>query len=280
MTGTTTSPGTRSTPAAAPTGRAPLLLVVPALLGIAFVVLPLVGLLVRTPWRTVGSSLTDPVVLDALRLSVISSLGAAALAALLGIPLAWVLTRTRWPGLGWVRALVLVPLVLPPVVAGVALLLAFGPRGVLGPGLERLGIVLPFSTAGTVVAAAFVALPFVVLTVEGALAGLDRGAEDVAATLGAGRLRVFLTVTLPSIAPALLAGLLLAWARALGEFGATLTFAGNLRGVTQTMPLAVYQALAVAPRSALALSVVLLAVSIAVVVGLHSRWLPGLARRP
>jgi molybdate transport system permease protein len=255
-----------------------VLLVLPAALAVAFVALPLVGLFVRTPWRTLVSSLSDPVVLDALRLSLIASVGAAVVAAVLGIPLAWVLTRTDWRGLGWVRALVLVPLVLPPVVAGVALLLAFGPRGLLGPLLERLGIVLPFSTAGTVLAAAFVALPFLVLTVEGAMAGLDRGAEDVAATLGAGRLRVFVTVTLPSIAPALLAGLLLAWARALGEFGATLTFAGNLPGVTQTMPLAVYQSLAVSPRSALALSVLLLVVSVVVVVGLHSRWLPGLAR--
>ena len=269
-----------SAPARGPLGRAPIVLVLPALLGLAFVTLPLVGLLVRTPWATLRSNVTDPLVLDALRLSVIASTGAAAIAAVVGIPLAWLLTRTDVPGRSLIRALVLVPLVLPPVVGGVALLLAFGPRGVVGGWLESVGIVLPFSTAGTVVAAAFVALPFLVLSVEGALAGLAADHEDVAATLGAGRLRTFVTVTLPMVAPAVLSGLLLAWARALGEFGATLTFAGNLPGVTQTMPLAVYQSLSVAPRTSLALSVLLLAVSVAIVVGLHGRWLPALVRRP
>jgi molybdate transport system permease protein len=165
------------------------------------------------------------------------------------------------------------------VVGGVALLLAFGPRGLLGPALDWFGITLPFSTAGTVIAAGFVALPFLVLTVEGALLGLDGAHEDVAATLGAGRLRVFFTVTVPMIGPALVSGLVLAWARALGEFGATLTFAGNIQGVTQTMPLAVYQTLPLDPSAALGLSVVLLGVSVVVVVSMNRWWLPGLTRK-
>jgi molybdate transport system permease protein len=256
--------------------RAPLSLVLLATVGLLFVAVPVLALLLRTPWTRVAESLTDPVVLDALRLSLVSSLGAAAVAAVVGVPLAWLLARVDFPGRSVLRALVLVPLVLPPVVGGVALLLAFGPRGLLGPALENLGIVLPFSTAGTVVAASFVALPFLVLSVEGALTGLDRRHEDVAATLGAGRLRTFTTVTVPLVAPALAAGLVLAWARALGEFGATITFAGNLPGVTQTMPLAVYQTLPVDPDGSLTLSMLMLAISVGVVVGLRHRWLSGL----
>ena len=264
-------------PASRPrTGRPPVSLLLLASIGLAFVAVPVLALLIRTPWSRVPDSLTDPVVLDALRLSVISSVGAALVAAVIGVPLAWMLSRTDFRGRSVLRALVLVPLVLPPVVGGVALLLAFGPRGLLGPALQSVGVVLPFSTAGTIVAAAFVALPFLVLSVEGALAALDRRHEDVAATLGAGRLRTFATVTLPLVAPSLAAGLVLAWARALGEFGATITFAGNLPGVTQTMPLAVYQTLPVDPDGSLTLSMLMLAVSVGVVVGLRHRWLSGL----
>ncbi|MFZ0322851.1 MAG: ABC transporter permease [Actinomycetes bacterium] len=262
----------------APAGRAPVSLLVLASVGLLFVALPVLALVLRTPWSRVTDSLADPVVLDALRLSMISAFGAALVAAVVGIPIAWVLARTDFAGRSVLRALVLVPLVLPPVVGGVALLLAFGPRGILGPALEQLGIVLPFTTAATVVAAAFVALPFLVLSVEGALTGADGRYEDVAATLGAGRLRTFVSVTLPMVAPSIAAGLVLAWARALGEFGATITFAGNLPGVTQTMPLAVYQMLPVDPDGSLTLSMLLLAISVGVVIGMRNRWLPGLRR--
>ena len=163
---------------------------------------------------------------------------------------------------------------LPPVVGGVALLLAFGRQGVLGRPLDALtGVTLPFTTAGVVVAETFVAMPFLVVTVEGAFRAADRGYEEAAATLGASRLTVFRRVTLPLVGPSLVAGTVLCWARALGEFGATITFAGSFPGRTQTMPLAVYLALQSDPEAAIALSLVLLLVSVAVLGGLRDRWL-------
>ncbi|MBC7679302.1 MAG: molybdate ABC transporter permease subunit, partial [Pseudorhodobacter sp.] len=189
----------------------------------------------------------------------------------LGIPLAWVLARSRLRGRRLLRALVVVPLVLPPVVGGVALLLAVGRRGVLGPLLVEAGAVPAFTPYGVVLAEAFVAMPFLVLVVEGALSGLDPAAEEVAGTLGARPLRTFLTVTLPAVAPSVGAGAALAAARALGEFGATTTFAGSLPGRTQTVPLAVYALLQDDPPAAYALSAVLLAVSVALVLALRGR---------
>jgi len=189
------------------------------------------------------------------------------------VPLAWVLARRRFPGRRLVRALVLLPLVLPPVVGGVGMLYAFGRRGVLGPALGAVGISLPFSTAGVVLAEAFVAMPFLVITVEGALAGSDQRYEEAAATLGASDWTTFRRITLPLIGPSVAAGAVLCFARALGEFGATITFAGNLPGTTQTMPLAVYVALETNPEAALALALVLLAVSILILVALRERWL-------
>ena len=251
--------------------RTPLLLATPALLAALLVVLPLGALLRRTPWARLPELLGTVAVRQALLLSLRCSLAAVALALLLGVPLAWVLARSALPGRRLLRALITVPLVLPPVVGGVALLLAFGRRGVLGRLLVEAGAVPAFTPYGVVLAETFVALPFLVLTVEGALAGLARGNEDVAATLGARPLRTFRTVTLPAVAPSVAAGAALAGARALGEFGATITFAGSLPGRTQTVPLAVYQLLEDDPPAAYALSALLLVVSVALVAGLRVR---------
>ncbi|MEP7193619.1 MAG: ABC transporter permease [Actinomycetota bacterium] len=254
-------------------GATPWPLGIPALLAALFLLVPLAGLLVRAPWRGLGGILADRQVLDALRLSLVCASAATAVSVILGVPLAWVLARSQLRGMSVLRALVTLPLVLPPVVGGVALLLAFGRQGVLGRLLDQwTGITLPFTTAGVIVAETFVAMPFLVLTVEGAFRAADRGFEEAAATLGASRLTVFRTVTIPLISPSLLAGAVLCWARALGEFGATITFAGNFPGRTQTMPLAVYIALESDPDAAIALSLVLLVVSIAVLAGLRGQW--------
>ena len=250
---------------------------IPALVGAAFLLVPLAGLLLRAPWGSLGGLLTDANVAEALRLSLVCATTATVISLVLGVPLAWVLARVRAPGMTLLRALVTLPLVLPPVVGGVALLLAFGRKGVLGRLLESwTGITLPFTTAGVVVAETFVAMPFLVVTVEGAFRAADRGYEEAAATLGASRLGVFRRVTLPMVAPSLGAGAVLCWARALGEFGATITFAGSFPGRTQTMPLAVYLALESDPDAAIALSLVLLVVSVVILAALRDRWLrPG-----
>ena len=249
--------------------RIPPVLLLPAVLGLVFLVLPLVGLLVRTPWSDLAGRLSEPGVVTALRLSLETATLATALCVVLGVPLAWLLARVAFPGRRLVRALVTVPLVLPPVVGGVALLLVFGRRGLVG---SWWGIQLPFTTAGVVVAEAFVALPFLVVAVEGALLAADLRYEEAAVTLGASRWTVFSRITLPLVAPGVAAGAVLCWARALGEFGATITFAGNFPGRTQTMPLAVYLALETDPDAAIVLSLVLLAVSVAVLAGLRGRW--------
>ena len=252
----------------------PLPLLVPALLGLAFLILPLVALLVRAPWSTLPDQLTSAEVWQALRLSLVCATAATALSLLIGVPLAWLLARTEFPGRGLVRALVTLPLVLPPVVGGVALLMALGRNGIVGQWLDSwFGVTLPFTTAGVIVAETFVAMPFLVISVEGTLRAADPRYEEAATTLGASRFTAFRRVTLPLIAPGIAAGAVLAWARALGEFGATITFAGNFPGRTQTMPLAVYLALQSDPAAAIALSLVLLAVSIAVLAGLRDRWM-------
>ncbi|MFF4388002.1 ABC transporter permease [Streptomyces sp. NPDC001552] len=260
--------------------RPPLLLALPALLAIAFLMLPLVGILVRTQWGELGEHLTTPGSLEALRLSLVVSFWALGLSLVLGVPLAWLLARIDFRGKTVVRSLVLLPMVLPPTVGGVALLLGFGRRGLLGPFLDdAFGITLPFHTSGAVVAATFVAMPFLVISLEGALGGLRPGYEETAASLGATPLRVFFTVTLPMVAPGLIAGAALTWARALGEFGATITFAGNLPGVTQTLPLQVYLLLQDDPEAATSLSLLLLVVAMAVLVALRGRWTSGHAVR-
>ena len=241
--------------------------------GVVVVVLPLVGLVQRAPWLELGSLLGRPVVADALVLSLVTALGATLASLVFGVPLAWVLARVEFPGRSLVRALVTLPMVLPPVVGGVALLFALGRRGLVGQWLDaQFGIVLPFSTAAVVLAQTFVAMPFLVVTVEGALRGADRRYEDAAATLGAGPWTTFRRITLPMIATGIRAGSLLCWARALGEFGATITFAGNLQGRTQTLPLAVFAALESDRDAALALSLVLVAVSLVVLLALRDRW--------
>ena len=236
--------------------------------------MPFIALVVRAPWSNAWEILTTEAAVDALRLSLVTSLSATALALVLGVPLAWVQARVAYPGKRFVRALTTLPMVLPPVVGGAALLLAFGRRGLLGRQLGDIGVHLPFTMAGAVVAEAFVAMPFLVLVLEAAFAASDRGLEDAARTLGAGPWTVFRRVTLPLIRPALIAGTVLCWARALGEFGATITFAGNLQGTTQTLPLFVYVKLQGADAdAAIVLSLGLLAVAIVVLVGLRDRWL-------
>jgi molybdate transport system permease protein len=259
------------------THRTPWIIIPLAIVAMLFLVIPLFGLLADTPWTRLPDLLTRDVTVTALRLSLITSLAATGIAVVLGVPLAWLLARIDFPGRPVVRALVLLPLVLPPVVGGTALLTALGRRGIIGQPLEELtGFSLPFTTAGVIIAEAFVAMPFLVLTVEGALRGMDRRFEDAAMTLGASRMRVFTRVTLPLIAPGLIAGALLAWARALGEFGATITFAGNFPGRTQTMPLAIYTLLDTDRDAAIALSVVLLATCIFILLILRDQWLhPG-----
>ncbi|MCW2545271.1 MAG: molybdate transporter permease [Frankiales bacterium] len=251
--------------------RVPWLLVVPAVAGAVLLVLPMVALLQRTPWRRLPALLTTDAVGQALWLSLRCATAATVLSVLLGVPLAWLLARTSLPGRRLLRALVVVPLVLPPVVGGVALLLAFGHEGVVGPLLVEAGAIPAFTPWGVVLAEAFVAMPFLVLTVEGALAGLPRAPEEVATTLGAGPVRVFLRVTLPAIAPSVAAGAVLSAARALGEFGATTTFAGSYPGRTQTVPLAVYALLQDDPAAAYALSALLLVVSGGMVLLLRGR---------
>ncbi|MER6105729.1 ABC transporter permease [Streptomyces sp. NPDC001832] len=257
-----------------PGARAPVALAVPALLAVAFLLIPLIGILARTSWADLGTHLTSPDVTQALRLSLLVSFWALGLSLLFGVPLAWLLARVDFPGKVLVRSLVLLPMVLPPTVGGVALLLGFGRRGLLGPWLEdTFGITLPFHTSGAVVAATFVAMPFLVISLEGALAGLRPSYEETAASLGASPARVFFTVTLPMVAPGLAGGAALTWARALGEFGATITFAGNLPGVTQTLPLQVYLLLQDSPEAATSVSLLLLAIAMAVLIALRGRWI-------
>lgn len=257
----------------------PGVLWLPAGLALCFLLLPLLALVVRAPWATLPEQLLNPVIGSALVLSLVSALCATALCLVLGIPLAWVLARSH----GWaaaprrvLRALVLVPLVLPPVVGGVALLLLLGRNGLLGQYLDQwFGITIPFTTPAVVIAEAFVAMPFLVLAVEGALRGADRRFEDVAATLGASRWYIFRRVTLPLVVPGIAAGAVLCFARALGEFGATITFAGSFPGVTQTMPISAYLAMQTNPEGAIVISLVLLVVSVLVLVSLRDRWISG-----
>lgn len=254
--------------------RPPALMIAFAAVAAAFFAIPLLGILQRAHWSSFWDDLTTAQALDAFRLSLVCSFSAAALSLLFGTPLAWVLARTSIPGRSVLRGIVLLPMVLPPVVGGVALLAAFSRRGLVGDWLyHALGIQLTFSTAGAVMAQTFVALPFLVITVEAALRGADQRYEDVAATLGAGPWTVFRRITLPLIAPSLAAGTVLAWARALGEFGATITFAGNIVGRTQTLPLAVYLQLETNQGAAISLSLALLAVSLIVLIALRDRWL-------
>jgi molybdate transport system permease protein len=253
--------------------RPPVPAVVLGLIGlVVFFGLPLAGLLWRAPWSDVTSVLRDPEARDALRVSLICSLSATGLSVLFGIPIAWLLSRGRFPGLNMIRALATLPLVLPPVVGGVALFYAFGRRGLIGQWLGRwFGIELPFTIWAAIIAETFVAMPFFIITVEGALRSLDTRYEEAAATFGASRWTIFRRVTVPMIAPSIAAGMALTWARALGEFGATITFAGNFPGKTQTLPLAIYLAFENNDPAGIVLSILLLVVSIVVLAVVGSR---------
>ncbi len=256
--------------------RLPVPVSILALVAIAFFALPFIGLLWKAPWSDAWSIFTSHASLTALRLSLYCSLWATVLAIVFGVPLAWLLARASFPGRGLVRALCTLSMVLPPVVAGVALFYALGRRGLFGQYLDRwFGITLPFTTTGVIVAQTFVAMPFLILTVEAAFRQQDTRFEDAARTLGGSRWYVFRRVTLPAIRPGLIAGAVLAWARALGEFGATITFAGNFPGRTQTMPLLIYLANETNPDEAIILSLLLVAISLGVLVGLRDRFLGG-----
>ncbi len=260
-------------------GALPFGVVVAASVAIALLALPLVALLVRAPWDQLGGLLSRASTLSALGLSLGTALLSTGICVGLGIPLALVLSRSdSSPAIvrRGLRALVTIPLVLPPVVGGVALLLLLGRQGLLGASLEALtGITIPFTTAAVVIAQTFVAMPFLVLAVEGALRGVDAQATIAAATLGASRWTVLRRVTLPLAAPGILAGTVLCAARALGEFGATITFAGSFPGTTQTLPVATYLELQRDPDAAVALALVLVAVALVTLVSLRDRWVPG-----
>ncbi len=256
--------------------RLPKTIELVALIAILFLLSPLVGLLQRMPWSGLTDLLGSEVVLDAFFLSLLVSFSATLIVLALGTPIAWFLARARFPFLKLLRAVVLLPMVLPPVVGGTALLFAFGRKGFLGKWLDNwFGVTLPFSTTGSVLAAVFVSMPFFVVAVESAFRSINEDFEQVAETLGASPSKIFLRITMPRILPSIIAGLALSWARALGEFGATITFAGNLPGETQTLPLAVFLALETNPEAALALSLVMIVTSLAILIPFRDQWLPG-----
>lgn len=264
--------------------RPPLALSWPAVVAVLFLALPLLAVVLRVPWDSLGEILTREQTLEALGLSLATASISTVVCLLLGIPLAWWLD---WMGRAprtlpyrLVRALVLVPLVLPPVVGGVALLMLLGRRGVLGgPVYDLTDFSIPFTSAAVVVAQSFVALPFLVLAVEGALRSIDRSLDEVALDLGATPTQAFLLVILPIVRPAVVSGAVLCFARALGEFGATITLAGNLPGVTQTMPTATYITMQTDPDAAITLSLILLLVAITILVALRDRWTRGVFGR-
>ena len=238
---------------------------VPAGIGALFVLLPLVAVLGKVPWSDVWPLLTSESSRAALGLSIRTASASTTLCLLLGVPMALVLARSRVPGVRLLRSFVLLPLVLPPVVGGIALLYTFGRQGLLGSTLEVLGVQIAFSTTAVVLAQTFVALPFLVLSVEGTLRTSGQRYEAVASTLGARPSTVLWRVTLPLVLPGLVSGAVLSFARALGEFGATLTFAGSLQGVTRTLPLELYLQREVDPDAAVALSLLLVLVAVLIV---------------
>jgi molybdate transport system permease protein len=249
----------------------PRWVLIPAAAGALFVILPLIAMAVRVQWSDFWGLLTSESSLSALRLSVQTSLTSAAACVVLGVPMALLLARSDARGMSLMRSLVLIPLVLPPVVGGIALLYTFGRQGLLGRHLEVLGVQIAFSTTAVVLAQTFVALPFLVLSLEGALRTAGTRYEEAAASLGARPSRVLTHVTLPLVLPALMSGLVLSFARALGEFGATITFAGSLQGTTRTLPLEIYLQRESDPEAAVALSFVLMLVAIVVIAVAHRR---------
>jgi molybdate transport system permease protein len=257
-------------------GRPPVGLLAPAAGAVALLVVPIVAVAAKAPWTSLPQHLTGSGAATALRLSLQTTLVTTGVCLLLGVPLGWVLARVPFRGRPLVRALITLPLVLPPVVGGVALLLAFGRHGLLGRFLDdTFGVTLAFTTAGVVMAQTFVALPFLVISVEGAFRASDARYDDAAATLGATRWRTFWRITVPLTMPGIVSGAVLCWARALGEFGATITFNGSTPGTTRTMPSEIYFALQTDPESAISLSVLLIVVSVVILTLLRERWLSG-----
>jgi len=255
--------------------------VILAVAGLALLVLPLLALVLRAPWAELPGLLVSGPVMQALGLSLGTATISTALCLVVGIPLAVLVSHSEhWHVVPrrLLRAAITVPLVLPPVVGGIALLLLFGRRGVLGQWLVEAGITIPFTTGAVVLAQTFVAMPFLVFAVEGALRSADRTSELAAATLGATPAQTFRFVTLPLVAPGIAAGAVLCFTRALGEFGATITFAGSFPGVTRTLPIASYLAMNSDPGTAIVLALLLLAVSLVVLLALRDRWLPGVVR--
>lgn len=251
--------------------RPPRWVLIPACLGAALILVPVVAVFSRVPWEQLPSLLSSESALSALRLSLGTALVATVLCVVLGVPLALFLARLRGPLTGALRALVLLPLVLPPVVGGIALLYTFGRQGLLGGALEVLGVQVAYSTAAVVMAQTFVAMPFLVLSVETALRGVDRDMVDAAALDGAGPTAILRHISVPLILPGLLTGAVLAFARSLGEFGATIAFAGSLQGVTRTLPLEIYLTRETDPDAAVALSALLVLTAVAVIALAYGR---------
>lgn len=270
-------PGLRADRRVAP--GLPAWIYLPALAGTALVVIPLAAILLRIDWAHFIPLISSEASRAALLLSVKTATASTALCVLLGVPMALILARGTFPGLRLVRSLVLLPLVLPPVVGGIALLYAFGRYGLLGRYLEAFDIRIAFTTTAVVLAQTFVSLPFLVVSFEGALRSSGNQYESVAATLGGRPSTVLRTVTLPLVLPGLLSGAVLAFARSLGEFGATLTFAGSLQGVTRTLPLEIYLQRETDPEAAIALSLLLILVAAAIVIASASRRLAGPVRQ-
>lgn len=254
-----------------PTAGLPRWILIPALGAVLLIAVPVIGMLARVPWTELPALLTAEASLAALWLSLRTSAAATLLCIVLGVPLGLVLAWAPFPGARIVRTVVLLPLVLPPVVSGLALLTTFGRRGLIGEQLQVLGLDIAFSTTAVVLAQALVAMPFLVISVEGAARTAGRRHEVIAATLGARPTTVLRRVTLPLLGPALGSGIALAFARCLGEFGATLTFAGSLQGVTRTLPLEIYLQRETDPDAAVALSLILIVLAAVLVLGTHGR---------
>jgi molybdate transport system permease protein len=251
----------------------PAWIYLPAVIGALFVIVPLVAILLKIDWPNFIPLITSESSRAALVLSLKTAAASTAVCVLIGVPMALVLARARFPGKSVLRALLLLPLVLPPVVGGIALLYTFGRQGLLGHQLELLGIRIAFSTTAVVLAQSFVSLPFLVVSLEGALRTAGTNYENIAATLGGRPTTVLRTVTLPLVIPGLMSGAVLAFARSLGEFGATLTFAGSLQGVTRTLPLEIYLQRETDPDAAVALSLLLIVVAAVIVIASASHRL-------
>lgn len=251
-----------------------------AVVGTALIAVPVVALMFEVPWSSFAAVFGDPGTRTALWLSVRTSVTATMLSVLVGLPVAWMLAGSRFPGKRLVRAVCVLPMVLPPVVGGVALLFVFGRRGVVGSILhDHFGFRFAFTETAVVISQFFVAVPFFIVVMESAFQQINPDITGVARTLGARPWQVVRRITVPIVRPSFVAAVVLTWARALGEFGATITFAGNTPGRTQTLPLAIYTSLEQDPDAALAMSVLLIAVSLVVLVGMRGRWLDGVTGR-